>query len=150
MTTSFNEVCPVSETEGQKQCPCKCRKIAAVILIVLIAGVACWYIHHPNRPRSINPKPGMMCVIHFRQDAFTFRANTGTSLPIIDVGGVSTTVAFRGTMIAVDREAILFDAVHENITFNGVPKTSRFWIPKNNILLIEYEPPNDQTDHAEP
>jgi len=46
--------------------------------------------------------------------------------------------------IAVDHEAILFEAVHENITFNGVPKPERFWIPKNSILLIQYDPPNTQ------
>jgi hypothetical protein len=51
------------------------------------------------------------------------------------------TYAFTGTVIAVDREAILFDAVHKNFMFNDVAKTSRFWIPKSNILFIEYAPP---------
>jgi len=46
-------------------------------------------------------------------------------------------------VIAVDHEVILFEAVPENITFNGVPKPERFWISKNSILLIKFK---DQAD----
>ena len=142
--TQFNEVGPASETEKPKKCPCKCKIIVVAILVVLIAGVVCWHVH---RLKSITPemglKPGTQCVIHFRQDAFSFRSGT-TSLPTISANVTSPmTVAFRGTVVAVGREAILFDAVYGNITSNGVPKTERFWIPKSNILLIIFQ------DHAD-
>jgi len=147
MKTEFNEV--GSESEKPKQCPCKCGKGIAVFLILfLLAGVACWYIHHPNRLRAINPevdiKPGMKCVLHLRQDAFSFGGRSmETSLPI-NIGDVknannSATVAFTGTIIAVGHEAIIFEAVYQNIILNGVPKTERFWIPKSNILFIQFQ-----------
>ena len=118
-----------SETAQPQKCSCKCHKHAvAIFAILLVAGVACWYIHHPNRPRAeptIDPKPGTVCTVHFRQDAFVLRDGKGTSLPIVNVN--TTTVAFHGTLIAANREAILFEA-----------NSKRFWIPKSSILLIEY------------
>jgi len=141
--TQFNEVGPATESEKPKKCSCKCKAIVAAILIVfIIAGVVCWHVH---RPKPITPdlKPGTQCVIHFRQDAFSTRPGI-TSLPVIPSDIASPmTVSFRGTVVAVVHEAILFEAVYENITYNGVSKTERFWIPKNNILLIQF------TDHAD-
>ena len=131
---SCNEI--GSETETLKRCLCKCRLVATAILVVLIAGVVCWHIHHPKRSHAvgIDPQPGTKCTIHFRQDAFILRANTGTSLPIIDTG--ATTVAFTGTLIAMNREAILV-IVEPNP--NDVGLVRQFWIPKSSILLIEYD-----------
>ena len=144
--TQFNEVGPASELEKPKKCPCKCKAIVAAILIVLIASVICCHVHRPKSITSeveMGLKPGTQCVIHFRQDAFSRRDGT-TSLPTIPANGTPPmTTAFTGTVIAVDREAILFDAVYVNITFNGVPKTERLWIPKSNILLIIFQ------DHAD-
>jgi uncharacterized protein (DUF427 family) len=74
---------------------------------------------------SIDPKPGTMCTVQFRQDVFTLKDGKGTFLPVVDVN--TTTVAFHGTLIAANREAILFEA-----------NSKRFWIPKSSILLIEY------------
>jgi len=142
----FNEVGPAPEPEKPKKCPCKCRIIGIAILVVLIAGVVCWHVHRPKPSKSeteIALKPGTQCVLHFRQDAFSSR-NGGTSLPVIPANGTPhKTYAFTGTIIAVDHEAVLFEAIYEKITFNGVPKTERFWIPKSNILLIKF------IDHAD-
>lgn len=123
-----------SETEKPAKCACgcKCKKFAAAIIFFLIAGVACWYIHHPNRPRpSIGPiKPGTICTVQFRQDALARQDGSGISRPISMVG----------ELIAVTHEAILLDQVNDRYVVNDVPQMKRYWVPKSSILSIEYEP----------
>jgi hypothetical protein len=114
------------EAEKSKQCPCKCGKCAAAILItLLIAGIVCWHVHHPSRHRLM-PKPGMECVIQLRRDAL----GAGSDIPVspITYNRNGADVMVRGEMIAVNREAILISS-----------GPNRFWIPKSNILLIEYQ-----------
>ena len=105
-----------SESAQPQKCSCKCHKHAVIIFVVLlIAGVACWYIHHPNRPRSI--EPGQYCQVWLRE---------------------STTV-FEGTVVADSREAILLEG---RTTSN--PEIFSFWIPKCNILYIRIENPESR------
>ncbi len=33
----------------------------------------------------------------------------------------------------------------EHVIINGQPKITQVWIPKNNILLVEYEPARNMT-----
>jgi len=131
-----------SETPPPQKCSCKCHKHAvAIFAVLLIAGVACWYIHHPNRPRaytSVDPQPGAKCTVQFRRDMLGGSASLPISPTTISANGAI--VAIHGELVAVSREAILLDQVDENYIFNGTPKMKRFWIPKNNILSIEYEP----------
>ena len=110
--TSCNAVSSATESEKPKPCSCKCRKVvAAVVLVILLAGIACWYIHHPNRPRHVDPKPGTVCTIKYS---------------LID-GVVET---YTGTLLAANHEAILLDV-------NPV----LVWIPKNRIVIIHIQKP---------
>jgi hypothetical protein len=140
METKFNEVAKESESDAPKKCFCKHHKFAAAILLVLIAGVACWFIHHPkpHHPPSIVPKPGTLCTVQFRRDALG--AGNGLPVPptVNNVNGA--TVSIQGELIAVSHEAIFLDQVDATYIFNGVPHMKRFWIPKSSILSIEYEP----------
>jgi len=102
-----------TESEKSKQCPCKCGKgIAVFFVLFLLAGIACWYIHHPNRPSvypAIEPKPGAMCTVYLM---------TGESV--------------TGTVIIANRVAILLEReVHLN----------KVQIPRSSILYSEYRQP---------
>jgi len=130
--SKFNEV--GAESEKPKQCPCKCRKSIAVFLVLfLLAGIACWYIHHPNRPRYINPeidlKPGTVCIVQFRRDALS----ASFAAPETTAGHVS----IMGRIIAIDRDAIILERVEGAYAMNAAP-IERLWIPKSSILLIGY------------
>ena len=100
-----------SETAQPQKCSCKCHKHAVAIFVVLfVAGAACWYIHHPNRPRSLDPKPGTQCTVILRDK----------ELPL------------TGRFIAANREAIFLGADDTS----GAPVAEGFWIPKSNIQYI--------------
>ena len=123
-----------TESEKSKQCPCKCGKGIAVFLVLfLFAGIACWYIHHPNRPRAINPeidlKPGTICIVQFRRDAL----NASFAAPLTTAGHVSMV----GRIIAIDRDVIILEHVEDTYRMGGAP-IERLWIPKSSILLIGY------------
>ena len=102
-----------SETVQPQKCSCKCHKHAvAFFAVLLIAGVACWYIHHPNRPRanpSIDPKPGTVCMVILRESQ----------------------TSFEGTVVADNHEAILLEGRTTRSS-----ERFRFWIPKHSILYI--------------
>jgi len=131
--TQFNAVSPASESEKPKKCPCKCKAIVAAIFVVLIAGVVCWYIHHPNRPRTsgleIDLKPGTICIVQFRRDAL----GASFAAPLTTAGFVSIV----GRVITVDREAIILERTEDAYRMSGAP-IERLWIPKSSILLIGY------------
>ena len=100
-----------TEAEKTKTCPCKCGKCAAAIFVAfIIVGVACWYIHHPNRPRAIDPNPGTTCIVRFRDNEFHL----------------------TGKFRAANREAILLEADHAS----GAPTVECYWIPKSHIQYI--------------
>jgi len=138
--TQFNEAGSVSESEKPKKCTCKCRIIGIAILVVLIAGVVCWHAH---RPKPIDPeitpaidlKPGLICTVQFRRDVL----GTAGDLPVDPTTNKinGAIVSLRGKLIAIDREAILLDWYHDRMNVYR-----RLWIPKDSILLIEYDPPN--------
>jgi len=141
--TSCNET--GSESEKSKHCPCKCGKgIAAFLVLFLLAGIACWYIHHPNRPRAMNPeidlKPGTICIVQFRRDALS----ASFAAPLTTAGHVS----MMGRIIAIDHEAIILEHVEGAYKMNAVP-IERLWIPKSNILLIGYGETLPQLDLKE-
>ena len=138
---SLNEI--GTEPEKPKQCPCKCGKGIAVFLVLfLLAGIACWYIHHPNRPRYINPemdlKPGTICTVQFRRDALGTAKDLPVSPTTNSINGAI--VSMRGELIAINHDVILLDQVNNHYIVNDVPQMKRFWIPKSSILSIEYEP----------
>ena len=128
-----------------EKCSCKRGKWTVVMLVLfLLAGIACWYIHHPNRPRAIHPeidlKPGTICIVQFRRDML------GGSMLVAPLtnkqNGVG--VSLRGMLIAINNEAILLEITDEHYTINDVPQQYRLWIPRNNILLIAYDKPKNQ------
>ena len=123
-----------SEAAQPQKCSCKCHKHAvAFFAVLLIAGVACWYIHHPNRPRAypnIDPKPGTVCTVMLRESQ----------------------TSFEGTVVAANREAILL----EGRTTRSSERFS-FWIPKHSILYIRiaghtspWEPKKRNADDGSP
>ena len=115
-----------------------------MLALFLLAGIACWYIHHPNRPRYIGPevdlKRGAECIVQFRRDML------GGSMLVAPLtnkqNGVN--VSLRGMLIAINNEAILLEITDEHYTIDGVPQQYRLWIPRNNILLIVYAKPKVQ------
>ena len=123
-----------TESAQPQKCSCKCHKHAvAIFVVLLIAGVACWYIHHPNRPQvypSIDPKPGTICTVQFRRDMLG--ATSYLTSPTTDNIN-NTNVSLRGTLVAANREAILLDHL------NDESQLQRFWIPKSSILCIQTE-----------
>ena len=133
---SLNEI--GTEPEKPKQCPCKCRKGIAVFLIVfLLAGIACWYIHHPNRPRvierpEINLKPGTMCVVYFRRDALGLST---TASPLVTTVN-STDLTLGGKLVAINSETLLLERINEHYRINDVPQPEWFWIPRSSILHV--------------
>jgi len=132
METVLNKVNPDQEADKPKKCTCKHGKIIAAILVVLMIGVICCHVHHP---RSIDPKPGTTCSVMFRRDVL---GGSALVSPRIDRSDNETVTAF-GTLIAVDREAILLEADNMIHFIDGVPQKKQLWIPKSNILLIEYK-----------
>ena len=139
---SLNEI--GTEPEKPKQCPCKCGKgIVAILVLFLLAGVACWYIHHPNRPRYNNPemdlKPGTVCTVYFRSDSLGETANLPVSQTPNRIN--ETQVFLHGELIAINREAILLRCPIYHYPNNeevGVSTVEQFWIPRNNILFINH------------
>ena len=135
METKFNEV--ANATESGKLG--KHHKFMVAILVILIAGIVCWHIHRPKLarlPGSIDPKPGTICIVQFRQDALGPMQGFTPATQIIN-GAV---VLAKVELIAISHEAILFDQVNASYIVNGIPKMKRFWIPKSSILSIEFEP----------
>ena len=136
ITTLLNQIGGESATSKPKKCACKCRIIIAVVLAVLVIGVACWYVHRP-----MGPKPGTICTVQFRRGALGAGATIPVS-PHTDIAN-GAEVSVSGTLIAVNREAILLEWESRNrITHeNGIPtyQVHRLWIPKSSILLIRYD-----------
>jgi len=134
METIFNEVAQAPESAKPKH-----RKfVAAMLVAFLFVGLACWYIHHPNRPRTVDPKPGTFCTVQFRRDALGGAANLPVSPTTTNINGA--TVSLQGELIAVSHDAILLDQVNDHYIVSDVPQMKRFWIPRSSILSIEYEP----------
>ena len=126
MKTEFNKVNPEHEADKPKKCACRYGKIFAVILGILIIGAICWHVH----PRSSGLKVGTDYIVQFRGDALG-----GPTSPFIDSynGGQ---VNAGGTLIAVNREAILLEVVDFTNMIDGKPRKTQLWIPKSSILLI--------------
>ena len=132
---SCNEATKESGADKSRQCACKCRKFAVVILVVLIAGIICWHIHHPRRhEKLLGLKPGMDCTVQFRRDALALTTSTS---PTVDVAN-GTNVSISGKLLDFNREAILFEY---QFIINDKPQQMRCWIPKNSILFIKYKQP---------
>jgi len=113
--TQFNEVGPASESEKPKKCSCKCKAIVAAILIVLVAGVVCWYVHRPMVPRA-----GMHCTVVMKSD-------------ISSGGTYMVSMTQSGTLIAINREVVIL----KKYVNHG--ETQRYqWIPRDNVLFIDY------------
>jgi len=108
------------ETDEPKKCTCKHGKIIAVILVVLIVAICC-HIHHL---RQASLMPGTYYIVQFRGDVL------GTPVSPRDDNYNN----IEGTLIAVNREAILLDRY---VIVNDEPQMLRLWIPKSNILLIK-------------
>jgi len=112
---SFNEVDSASESAKPKKCPCKCKVIVAAVLVVLIAGVACWYVLYP-----MGPRPGRFCTVTMKSDISsggTYRVNMTRS----------------GTLIAINREVVI---LKKAVSHGETP--GYLWIPRDNVLFIEY------------
>ena len=140
---TFNEVAKESGTDKSRPCTCKCRKFAVAIFVVLIVGIICWHIHHPRRHENLlGLEPGMNCTIQFRRDALALTTSTS---PTVDVAN-GTNVSISGKLLDFDREAILFEYTSFRYIINGEsqPQQERCWIPKNSILLIKYEQPENK------
>ena len=119
-----------TEAENPKKCARECGKCAvACLLLFLVAGIACWYVHHPHRPRpTIMPEPGTLCTVLFRKDVLE-----KDTTPIGQMKGCYNkyTLTIQGKLIAVSHEAILFE-------YYTTEEYRRMWIPKSSIAFIEY------------
>ena len=116
------------EAEKPKTCSCKCKKHAAVFFIILLlAGIVCWHVHHvPRPPRPpIGPEPGTACTVQFHRGALGGAAALPISPMTQSINGAK--VSISGELIAIDHEAIIISS-----------EQRRYWIPKHSILLIEY------------
>jgi len=133
-------------TPKQSTCCCKRRVCAAVCLFLFVfAGIACWYVHHPNRPRQpIDPKPGTRCTVQFRRgDAL----GSGADIPVNPATNIinGAVVSMNGTLVAINHEAIILERVNVNRTeyesgeITIQTNTDHVWIPKSSILLIQYK-----------
>ena len=119
-----------TEAEKPKMCSCKCGKGAAVIvLIFLVAGAVCWHVHAPNH---IHLKTGNSYTFHFRQGALLGQGSSGMAEN-----------SANGRLIAVNREAVLIEFSKWHPT-ERVSKPRNMWIPKSNILFIEYHRREDK------
>jgi len=110
-------------TPKQSTCCCKHGKCAAAILaLFLLAGVVCWHVHHAkhwHHPDPMGLKPGTLCTVQLRHDVF---------------GKAGESPDYAGKLVSVSPNAILL----ERDGFEGRAK-ERYWIPKSNILIIQYE-----------
>jgi len=133
-----------TQTNNQTKCTCKHGKIVAVILVVLIVGAICWHVHHlPRKGSKDDAKSGTLfdmelgtdCTVQFRRDAL----GGSTSLTAPTTTGINgTTFIIKGTLIAVNHEAILLEQIDDHYIVNDVPQLKQLWIPKSSILYIEY------------
>jgi len=132
METEFNKVNPEQEADKPKKCACRHKhgKHVAVILIVLILGAICWHVH----PRPTWLKVGTVYTVELRRDS----------------AGGSAPVTISGTLIAINREAILLEVADHSLVTVYEPGKERvedkyqktqFWIPKRNILFVKREEP---------
>jgi len=111
------------------------KGIAAILVLFLLAGVACWYIHHPNRPRVINPEIGL-------------KPGTWCNIELVSGGG-----SYTGTLISIDREAIILEVIHnplikvdDEMRTNPNPTVLQYWIPKSNISRMRIQIPRTEND----
>ena len=143
METEFNKVNPEQEADKPKKCTCRHKhgKIVAVILVILIVGAICWHVH----PRPSGLKVGTVYKVQFRRDALGGSALVSPQTDNYNGADVCIT----GTLIAVYHDAILLEVVDHSLITVGLemPKVkdeyrkTLFWIPKGNILFIEYKEP---------
>jgi hypothetical protein len=60
---------------------------------------------------------------------------------------IGESTSLTGTLIAIDKEAIILEVVHDPVIkvdenthiINPDPIVRQYWIPKSSILLIEYD-----------
>jgi hypothetical protein len=125
-----------SESCTPEKCSCKHKKCVLIFFAaLLLAGIACWYVHHPNRAHHVGPKPGEQCIVQLRRDALGGAANLPVSPLTDNINGA--TVALGGWLVAVNHEAIVLDCHASQRYFK------RLWIPNSSILLIAYEMPKE-------
>ena len=131
METEFNKVNPKQEADKPKKCACRHKHgmHVAVILAVLIVGTICWHVH----PRPSGLKLGTYYTVELRRDT----------------ADGSAPVMIRGELIAVYHEAILMEVTDHSLVTVGLEmpqvkdeyRKTQFWIPKSNILFVEYKEP---------
>jgi|GEM_PF-2633124 len=145
ITTSLNHIGGESETGKPKRCACKCRIIIVVVLAVLVIGAVCGHICHSRSTYSDDPsvvpsvnfalKPGLHCTVQLRRDALGAAANS----PIPPFN--KSSVVLEGRLIAVNDEAILLDVTDQapdKLILGDKQVPRHAWIPKGNILFIDY------------
>ncbi|MCL2348667.1 MAG: hypothetical protein FWC50_10460 [Planctomycetaceae bacterium] len=135
METTLNKVNPDQETWA-KNCRFKWWDtwwgfIVTLIVFMVIAEVISSYSSYIRPPQPISPKPGTTCIVRFRPDVIGGSYLAPRSIH----NSIGDTVNTDGTLIAVDREAILLEVDNTE----GKPQKKQLWIPKSNILLIEYK-----------
>jgi len=108
--------------------PGLCKKFVAAIVVFVLLGAVCWHAHHP---RWTGPKPGTGCLVQFKSE-FSTGYSTGTNDSYVTTE--VKTVVIDGELVAVKRDAILLRNTKNMTSVN--PRL--LWIPKNNILFIEY------------
>ena len=122
-----------------EKCSCKRGKWTVIMLaLFLLAGIACWYIHHPNsNPQptgsdsnsEINLKPGKYYTVMFRRDMLGGAENVGLPISPTTTAINSASVSVRGRLLDINHDALLLE--------NTEGSRSLYWIPKNSILLIK-------------
>lgn len=133
----------VRDVDGDKRV--RGKSVMLFLVVFLVACFACWHIHLPKHDlpkrdlpkRDLGPKPGAWCTVQLRRDVLGRAADLPVSAMAQTINGAQ--VAICGELIAADGEAILLNYRNERITANGETKISQVWIPRSNILLIEYE-----------
>lgn len=102
----------------------RAKCVGIVLLIVLLVGLL-YHVHHPPRPGG--PKPGMNCVIQFRRDAL---GAAGSPISAQTDIYNNSNVSLAGELVEANRDDFVLR------THNDPSKL--FWIPRENVLLIEY------------
>jgi len=137
---TFNEVGRQSEPEKVDKSSYQRGKLIAVIIGVVMIGTLLCHVFHlrtSDHLLLVDLKPGMFCKVQFRRDAL---GSATTAIPPTTDNYNGAILSLYGELVAVRHNAILLDQVNENYIVNDVPQMRRFWIPKDSILLIEYEP----------